>query len=135
MANSDDAPRDTRRVDVRIYPKLELREDGTVEAHAVHFGLKHGNLSADYPTDFIFIAPEGWRFYEFHLAGRTWPGVSVFPEDSDFEVAFGDDARKTVVMTDPCGSYYPHFYQLVLENIATGELATTDPSADNGDRD
>lgn len=135
MTTSKDEARDTRRVDVRVYPKLELREGGTAAAFGVHFGLNQGHLSADYPTDFIFIAPEGWRFYEFELAGRAWPGVSVFPEDGDFEVAFGDDERKTVVMTDHCRAYYPHFYQLVLENIETRELATTDPSADNGDRD
>lgn len=135
MTNSEETVHDTRHVEVRVYPKLTLENGEKTAGYGVHFGLKHGNLRADYPTDFIFTAPEGWRFHAFDLAGRSWPGVSVFPQDADFEVAFGDEDQKTVVMTDHCSTFYPHYYQLVLENIETGALATTDPSADNGDRD
>lgn len=127
--------KDVRHIGVTVYPALVLENGQPVKRHKVYIGEEDGNYRVDFPTDFVFaIISSGWVFESFELGGKTWPGLAIYPDDADFAVKFGDDSHTSVVMTDHCGRFCVHRYQIVLRNTSTGEIAVSDPSTSNGDR-
>lgn len=127
--------RDVRHIGVYVMPSVEIENGASVQSMKVYIGEGTGDFSVNFPTDFIFasMSPE-WVFDEFEVAGKTWPGLAIFPDDGDFAVSFGDADRKSVVLQDACQAFCTHRYQIVMKNTATGERVATDPSVKNGDR-
>ncbi|HBU61835.1 MAG TPA: hypothetical protein DEB67_05325, partial [Oceanicaulis sp.] len=71
----------------------------------------------------------------FELDGRTWDGIAIMPSDQDFEVAFGDDGRQSVIVIDKCNCFFTYRYQVVLRNSQTGQRIVVDPGFGNTDRE
>ncbi len=127
---------DIRHIAVRVYPYAEVLNGKLVKAHRVYTGEGSGDFHAGNETNFIFASmDEGWVFHEFEMDGITWEGISIYPKDGDFTVAFSDQSRRAVILNDACNKLYSHRYQIVMRNVATGELATNDPVVDNGDQE
>lgn len=129
--------KDVRHISVSVYPALELAPDGEpMSGHKMYIGSDNGDLSTDYPTDYIFVlSDENWVFESFDLAGKTWPGLAILPDDGDYTVTFGDPGQRSVILSDKCGKFYTHRYQMMIRNTQTNELVITDPSSKNADRD
>lgn len=121
---------------VRVYPYQEVAAGAAQNAHKVYVGAGAGDFQATYPTRFIFaLADDDWEFHEFELGGVTWPGLAVFPQSDDFEVSFGDPERRSVVLNDACEIMKASRYQIIVRHRQTGELASCDPTIENGDRE
>jgi len=120
---------------VRVYPAIEINGGDLKEGWKVHIGNGNGDLEACIATDFVFASSNpDWEFVEFELAGKSWPGLAIFPDDDDFDVEFGQSGPQSIILKDHCGTFYMHRYQLVLKNKTTGEFAICDPGGGNGDQ-
>jgi hypothetical protein len=106
-----------------------------VQTFSAYVGERNGNFFIDFPTDMIFVVmTQGWEFERFELDGKVWDGIAVMPEDTDFEVSFGDDGRQSVVVLDRCNEFFTYRYQIVLRNQETGQRVVVDPGVENEDR-
>jgi hypothetical protein len=127
--------RDVRHIAVYVDPSITEIDGQLVQTHTAYVGERDGNFFIDFPTDMIFVVmTDGWEFERFELGGKTWDGIAVMPEDSDFEVSFGDEGRQSVVVFDKCQCFFTYRYQIVLRNQQTGERVVVDPGVGNGDR-
>lgn len=126
---------DVRHIAVYVQPALTVRDGQLAQTHEAYVGESRGNFMVDFPTRFIFACmTSDWVFEEFELAGKTWPGIAVLPADADFNIHFGDPARRSVVVEDKCQDFFTYRYQFALRNTQTGELVVVDPGMTNGDR-
>lgn len=126
--------KDVRHIGVHVQPAVVIVDGAPVETHKIFIGNGDGEFAVDFPTDLIFASmTEGWVFERFALAGRDWDGIAVLPDDGDFSISFGDEARKSVVVQDVPAHFFTHRYQIVMHNAATDEVISTDPSIKNGD--
>lgn len=126
---------DTRHVTLRVFPVTDTQDGQLITKQKVFIEGSDGNFTVDMPTFFIFgILDEGWVFESFEQNGKTWPGIAINPDDGDIEVSSDDPTHRTLIMHDKCESFCLHHYQIVLKHTATGEIATTDPSVQNVDR-
>ena len=127
--------KDVRHIAVYVEPAVEIRDGAIIQTHKISIGEANGDYAVDFPTEFIFLSMDpAWVFESFDLAGKTWPGLALFPDDGDFAVRFGDAGQRSIVLDDACQCFYGHNYQLVMRNTQTGELIATDPTVHNGDR-
>jgi hypothetical protein len=127
--------RDVRHIAVYVDPSIKEIDGELVQTYSAYVGERDGNFFIDFPTDMIFVVmTDGWEFERFELGGETWDGIAVMPEDSDFEVRFGDKGRQSVVVYDKCQCFFTYRYQIVLRNQQTGERVVVDPGVGNGDR-
>lgn len=127
--------KDVRHIGVYIQPKIKEENGALVQTHCAYVGEGSGDYNADFPTDFIFISTdENWVFEPFDLAGKTWDGLAMLPEDGDFTISFGDANRRSVIVEDRCQCFFTYRYQIVLRHVQTGELVVVDPGMSNADR-
>lgn len=127
---------DVRHIGVYVQPTVREVGDELVQTFAAYVGENEGNFSINFPTKLIFvIMTGGWEFERFELDGRTWDGIAIMPSDQDFEVAFGDDGRQSVIVIDKCNCFFTYRYQVVLRNSQTGQRIVVDPGFGNTDRE
>lgn len=121
---------------VKVLPYKQVVAGQAVSAYKAYIGAGDGGFKVTYPTRFVFaVENEDWQFHEFELGGTTWPGLAIFPHSDDFEAAFGDPDRRSVILYDDCDVMKTYRYQVVLRNRHTGELASCDPTIENGDNE
>ena len=126
---------DVRHIALRVYSVLDTENGKLIQKRKVFIEGGDGDFNVDTPTRFVFgVMEEGWKFETFEQGGKSWPGLCVTPDDGDFEVISNDPTGKTLEMFDKCTSYCLHRYQIVLKHEKTGEIATTDPSVQNSER-
>jgi len=100
--------RDVRHIAVYVEPAITEIDNELVQTFSAYVGERNGNFFIDFPTDMIFVVmTQGWEFERFELDGKVWDGIAVMPEDTDFEVSFGDDGRQSVVVLDRCNEFSP----------------------------
>ena len=127
---------DVRHIGVYVKPCVQAESGKLKETHKIYIGEGNGDFKVDYPTQFIFVSMnQEWVFESFDLAGKTWPGLAIFPDNGDFSIKFGDSKQYSIVLNDACTAFCAHRYQVVMKNKTTGEIIATDPSVENGDRD
>lgn len=126
---------DVRHIAVYVEPAITEIDNELVQTFSAYVGERNGNFFIDFPTDMIFVVmTQGWEFERFELDGKVWDGIAVMPEDTDFEVSFGDDGRQSVVVLDRCNEFFTYRYQIVLRNQETGQRVVVDPGVENEDR-
>ena len=127
---------DVRHIGVYVQPTVREIDGELVDTFAAYVGENEGNFSINFPTKLIFvIMTGGWEFEQFKLDGRTWDGIAVMPSDEDFEVFYGDEGRRSVIVIDKCKCFFTYRYQVVLRNSWTGQRIVVDPGVGNGDRE
>lgn len=127
--------RDVRHIAVYVEPAITEKDNELVQTYSAYVGERNGNFFVDFPTDMIFVVmTQGWEFERFELDGKVWDGIAVMPEDTDFEVSFGDEGRQSVVVLDRCNEFFTYRYQIVLRNQETGQRVVVDPGVENEDR-
>ncbi|WP_420430616.1 hypothetical protein [Hyphobacterium sp.] len=126
--------RDLKHVAVNVYPYAYEQGGKLVEGWKAYAGTQHGDIRSGLPTDYIFaVTGKDWAFAEFELAGKSWKGLALYPDDGDATVEFGDTDRRSVILRNSCDCLYMHRYQLVLKHRQTGEYAICDPGSTNED--
>ena len=126
--------RDLKQIAVNVYPYMFERDGKLVQGWKAYAGTRHGDIRSGLPTDYVFaVTDSDWEFVEFELAGKTWPGLAIYPDDGDATVEFGDRERRSVILRNSCDCLYMHRYQLVLKHRKTGEIAICDPGSGNED--
>ncbi|WP_421784918.1 hypothetical protein [Hyphobacterium sp.] len=124
--------KDVKQIAVNVFPYMFEQGGQLVAGWKAYAGTHCGDIRSSLATDYIFaVTDPDWEFAEFELGGKTWPGLSIYPDDGCATVAFGDENRRSVILQNTCDKLYTHRYQLVLKHRQTGEIAICDPGSGN----